>query len=73
MRFVVDAQLPLSLCRWLQHQGHNAVHTLHLPEGNNTSDLKIIEFAAKANRIVITKNNDFVNFRIVKGEPKRYA
>lgn len=71
MRFVVDAQLPRSLCLWLQRQGHEAVHTLDLPEGNSTSDLNIIDFADKQNRVVITKDNDFVNFRIVKGKPEK--
>lgn len=38
MRFLVDAQLPRRLSHRLREHGHDAVHTLDLPEGNRTSD-----------------------------------
>jgi len=34
MKFLVDAQLPRRLARWLQASGHDAIHTRDLPEGN---------------------------------------
>ena len=34
MEFLVDAQLPWRLARWLQSEGHDAVHTRDLPQGN---------------------------------------
>jgi len=36
MKFLVDAQFPQRLARWLQAEGHEAVHTRDLPEGNRT-------------------------------------
>ncbi len=71
MRFLVDAQLPKSLCDWLNQRGHNAIHTLDLPEKNNTSDIGIIQIAREDKRIVITKDSDFVNIRILKGQPEK--
>ncbi len=37
MRFMVDAQLPRRLVRWLGARGHDAVHTPDLPDGNRTA------------------------------------
>ena len=31
MKFLVDAQLPIRLARFLQASGHDAIHTLDLP------------------------------------------
>ena len=44
MKFVVDAQLPLRLARWLGAEGRDAVHTLDLPDGNRTADATINDF-----------------------------
>jgi predicted nuclease of predicted toxin-antitoxin system len=52
MRFVVDAQLPKRLARWLAARGHDALHTLDLAGGNRTSDAAITEFACRDDRIV---------------------
>lgn len=35
MRFLIDAQLPRRLARWLAALGHDAVHTLDLPNGSH--------------------------------------
>ena len=34
MNFIVDAQLPKSLARLLAELGHDAIHTLDMPERN---------------------------------------
>ncbi len=70
MRFIVDAQLPKSLSLWLNELGHDAVHTLDLPERNRTSDMAIVLVACDEKRTVITKDTDFVNYRILKGQPE---
>ncbi len=41
MKFLVDAQLPRRLCRLLIAEGHDAVHTLDLPNANRTTDVEI--------------------------------
>jgi len=38
---------------------------------NNTSDKEIIEIAEAQARIVITKDSDFIQFRIIHGKPQK--
>ncbi|MBK1717563.1 DUF5615 family PIN-like protein [Thiocystis violacea] len=60
MKFLIDAQRPRRLARWLRAQGHDALHTLDLPSGNRTQDTNIIQFAQQDDRVVVTKDDDFV-------------
>ena len=71
MRFLVDAQLPKSLAEWLNEAGHDAVHTLDLPLGNRTSDVELCEVALREQRIIISKDGDFVESLLVAGQPSR--
>lgn len=41
MKFLVDAQLPVRLVHALRRLGYDVVHTLHLPNGNRTSDAEL--------------------------------
>ena len=59
MKFIVDAQLPARLAKWLQTQGFDAIHPLDLPDKNLTSDVHIIELSTLEERIVISKDYDF--------------
>ena len=59
MRFLVDAQLPRRLARWLTDKGYETVHTLDLPEKNRTSDAAINELSIREQFIVISKDSDF--------------
>jgi predicted nuclease of predicted toxin-antitoxin system len=61
MKFLVDAQLPVCLARFLQTSGHDAIHTKDLPQQNSTSDTQINNISIQQERIVITKDSDFVN------------
>ena len=70
MRFLVDAQLPLQLARWLTLSGHEVRHTLELPNGNRTADREIVEVAMREDRIVITKDSDFVQSFLLTGQPR---
>lgn len=69
MKFLVDAQLPKQLRRQLQVAGHDAVHTLDLPQGNRTPDALINQLSVSQKRIVVTKHADFVDSLIVQGVP----
>ena len=71
MKFVVDAQLPLKLSVALNAAGHDAVHTLNLPEKNRSSDTFIAQLADSEGRVVISKDADFVTSHIVNGSPQR--
>jgi predicted nuclease of predicted toxin-antitoxin system len=61
MKFLIDAQLPRRLVYRLQEAGHEAIHTLDLPLGNRSPDRVINEISEREQRIVITKDADFVN------------
>ena len=69
MKFLVDAQFPRRLAQWLQAEGHEAVHTRDLPEGNRTRDAAINELSLREQRVVITKDEDFVNLFLLRHEP----
>ncbi len=71
MRFVVDAQLPRRFCTWLTAAGHDALHTFDLPEGNRSTDSALLEIAGRENRIVVTKDDDFVQTYLVISRPQR--
>ena len=60
MRFIVDAQLPRRFAAWLRDQGHDALHTLDLPDGNRTADAIITALSSRERRIVVTKDADFI-------------
>lgn len=69
MKFLIDAQLPRRLAGWLEQLGHDALHTLDLPLGNRTADSEVIARAIRDDRIVVTKDSDFVQNFILTGQP----
>ena len=71
MKFIVDAQLPRRLARELAAFGHDAVHTLDLSAGNRTQDKDIVALAIRENRVVVTKDNDFVTSFLLRGVPPK--
>ena len=71
MKFLVDAQLPRRFCLWIEAAGHGALHTLDLPRRNLTSDDEIIRLAEQEDRIVITKDDDFVRSFLISGQPPK--
>jgi predicted nuclease of predicted toxin-antitoxin system len=71
VKFLVDAQLPRKLSRLLQQAGHDAIHTLDLLQQNRTKDSVIISEADAEERIVITKDADFVDSFILSKRPRK--
>ena len=71
MKFLVDAQLPRRLARWLSAHGHDAIHTLDLPSGNRTSDPELCRIADHQERVVVTKDEDFVFSYMISATPAR--
>jgi predicted nuclease of predicted toxin-antitoxin system len=69
MKFLIDAQLPRRLARWLRARGHDAVHTLELTLQNRTPDSDLKEISLIEERIVITKDSEFVDSFVLKGMP----
>ena len=71
MKFLVDAQLPRRAAGWLRAGGCDAVHTLDLPDGNRTSDTRIIDAAEHDQRVVVTKDADFVDSHVLHDRPAK--
>ncbi len=71
MRFLVDAQLPVRLARFLNDAGHDAVHVSSLADGYRTTDAAIMALADREGRIVISKDADFRHSHIADGSPAR--
>lgn len=59
MKFLVDNQLPGELAHWLNSRGVDAVHVLDLGYAK-AADRLIWEAASGDQRIVISKDEDFV-------------
>jgi predicted nuclease of predicted toxin-antitoxin system len=53
----------------LRAEGHDALHTLDLPDGNRTTDEKINELSIRDRRVVITKDEDFVDSFLLAQRP----
>ena len=71
MKFLIDAQLPVRLKLWLIDNGYDALHTDDLPHRNLTHDIEIADIAEAQNRIVISKDGDFLKLKILQGKPQK--
>jgi predicted nuclease of predicted toxin-antitoxin system len=63
MRFLVDAQLPPALCRWLAARGHEATHVGDIGLGA-ASDSEIASYAEAHELVLISKDEDFIVLRL---------
>jgi predicted nuclease of predicted toxin-antitoxin system len=71
VRFLVDAQLPRRLTDTLAEPGHDAIHTLDLPDRNATTDRDVTSAADREDRIIVTKDGDFRDSHLLIGQPRR--
>ena len=71
MKYLVDAQLPKTLSRILNLRDCNAIHTLDLPLANRTPDSEINIICVSEDRIIITKDADFLRSHIINGIPPK--
>ena len=62
MHFVIDAQLPPALARWISSQGYVAEHVLDLAMAR-TSDRGIWDYALACGAVIVTKDQDFASRR----------
>jgi predicted nuclease of predicted toxin-antitoxin system len=69
MKFLVDAHLSRRLMYILREAGHDAIHTSDLPLQNRTPDEVINEISLTDERVVITKDADFVSTHLIHGRP----
>jgi predicted nuclease of predicted toxin-antitoxin system len=68
VKFLIDAQLPPALARWLTAQGQTADHVVALGMGA-ASDAAIADYAERVDAIVVSKDEDFLFLRL----PDRFA
>jgi len=71
MKFLIDAQLPRRMTGWFHSAGCDARHTLDLPDQNRTTDDQVIAAADLDQRVVVTKDSDFVNSHLLSGKPAK--
>jgi predicted nuclease of predicted toxin-antitoxin system len=71
MKFIVDAQLPYGVALFIRDSGFDAVHTNDLPDKERTTDNQIRALSQQEQRIVITKDADFMNTFTVSGIPEK--
>jgi len=71
VRVLVDAHLPRRLSEYLSSHEIESKHTLDLPKTNARPDSEIIRIADDENRILISKDSDFLDNYILDGSPKK--
>ncbi|WP_426239792.1 DUF5615 family PIN-like protein [Pararhizobium sp. DWP1-1-3] len=64
MRFLVDAQLPPALARWVTLNGHDAAHVADIGMQAAT-DRQIWDYALAEDRVIITKDEDFAQRKVL--------
>lgn len=68
MNFLIDAQLPPALARWITSQGHHATHVFELGL-QAVDDGPVWEHARKENSVVVSKDEDFVDRWLLSDKP----
>lgn len=71
MKFLVDAQLPFTLKAWLTSQGFDTIHTADLPKQNLSTDTEIVDISVQEDRILISKDSDFLKLKILADKPRQ--
>lgn len=71
MKFIVDAQLPYKLALFIQEKGYDCVHTDDLPNKERTKDHEICALSVQESRIVISKDEDFLDHYMLKNIPQK--
>ena len=71
MNFLIDANLPRHLVYLFQERGHQATHTLELPDGNATIDSALLEYSDKHDCVVTTKDSDFSTLFWLQNRPNK--
>lgn len=69
MKFLIDAHLSPGLRAVFQAAGHDAIHTLDLPEQNASRDGVLNGISMAEKRVVVTKDTDFYYSHLLHGHP----
>lgn len=71
MKFLIDANLPFKLALHLRNKGFDVIHTDDLPHKERTTDREIRKTSLEQDRVVISKDSDFLDSHIIIGVPKK--
>ena len=66
MKFLVDMPLSPALARWLEQEGHDAVHAYYIGLGH-ASDEDVLKKAREEKRVVITADLDYPRLLALSG------
>lgn len=69
--FLIDANLPFRLAKSLKIRGFDILHTDDLPNKERTTDKEIRRISIEQDRIVITKDSDFLDSHVIQGVPSK--
>ena len=61
----------MRLVYWLRERGHDVIHTRELPRKNKTDDVDIVKLSIAQDRTVVSKDEDFYKYFILKGQPPK--
>jgi predicted nuclease of predicted toxin-antitoxin system len=70
LKFLIDAQLPPALARWISSREHEATHGFDIAM-HPAGDAAIWAFAEKDDRVLISKDEDFVDRWLLSDAPIR--
>ena len=70
-KFIIDTQLPTKLAKFLRDKGFPTIHTTYYPNGHLLDDAAIVEMAIRENRIIVTKDSDFLDNFLLNGVPPK--
>jgi predicted nuclease of predicted toxin-antitoxin system len=73
LKYLIDAQLPLHLKKYLEYYNIDALHLLELDPTGTMSDASMSKLADIQNRVVISKDIDFYNSHLINNSPKNYC
>jgi len=72
LRVLLDAQLPVRLFKVLSGLGFDVIHTDSLANKNRSTDAEIFYVCEKDERILVSKDRDFVDSFVVRNKPKKF-
>ena len=71
-KFFIDTQTPPRLARYLISKGFDSIHAMNYKEnGHLMKDKEITEIAISEERIIITKDSDFLDNFYLNGSPPK--
>lgn len=71
MRVLCDVHIPYRLVRHLRTMGVDATHVNRILDGCHSKDADIARYADETASVLVTKDGDFRDSHLLRGEPAR--